>query len=306
MQMFLRSDDRMRRSRALTLVVVAGLFVVVPAMPAFARAVPGTIVSSWTVAAVHLLPTGIADQGVATVTAAGKTVVITRGHAIVPPALRAQGWVHVGDPDSRGGLVLDTYQGTPTSHAKLFTITSATGAVGYYQHQLTSSENYHNSFAAFTPDSQYFVAGQWGTTTQLQVFRTPPTQRLGSAAAPIDLPLAGTIDLPYPIRNVQGCVFASATTLMCTTNDTHTDLYPVSRQLLSLRLSTPLTIGRATAAATPHLLGQVPQDPTCPMPGESEGLDLSGTTLRIIVNSPCRQASLMTTYSNVTHIDDDD
>jgi hypothetical protein len=276
------------------------LLIVLPTNAAFAQAEPGTLLGSWTVATVTAMPTGQADEGVATRTRPnGSTAVITRGDASIPPALLAQGWTHIGDPDARAGLLIDAYQGAASATAKLFVIADSAGHIGYYRHPLVPGETYHNSFAAFTPDDRSFVSGEWGTMHRLLVFTTPrltgspPT----TARTTAKLSLSSTIALDHPVRNVQGCVFDNATTLLCSTNDHGTDLYPVARQLLAIHLNRPVSPGDTRpVTGSPHLLGAIAQDPTCSVPGETEGIDQHGRTLRIAVNSPCRPVTLLTQY----------
>lgn len=295
-----RPIRRLRRFLAVAVLVGLALIVTLPSTAAFARSVRGAAVGPWVLRTTTTLASDDADQGVATLTRPdGSTVVVVRGSESIPPALRAAGWVHIGDPDSRAGYLIDAYQGRPSMRAKLFVITSPTGARTYLRHPLVPGESYHNSFAAFTPNRHWFVSGEWGVLDRLLVFATP------RAAGPTGLRLSSVIALRRPVRDVQGCVFSSATALVCSTTDRGTDLFPVAEQLLAIRLDHPID-GRPVAASV-HLLGAVPQDPACPAPGETEGLDIHGRTLSIAVNSACRPATLLSHYVwTEREIDDDD
>jgi hypothetical protein len=245
-------------------------------------------------------PTALAAAGGASTVAMTRgmtrgTRIVTRGGASVPDELREQGWTHIGDPDSYAGVVLDAYQGSPAMHAKLFTVTAPNGSRTLYRHALVRGESFHNSFTAIAPAGQWFVSGEWGTIRRLLVFGTPG---LNSHVPPPsqNLPLSAVITLAQPMRDVQGCAFTSSTALVCSTNDPATDLYPVAKQLLAVRLGHRLD-GRPTTA-TVRLLGAVPQDPACPGTGETEGLDVHGSRLLVAVVSPCRNATLLYTYTS--------
>jgi hypothetical protein len=287
--------------RVLAWLLLFGLIALLgmPSAMAFESSVPGAAIGPWVLTSSTALPNDDADQGVATLTRPdGSSVVVVRGSESIPAGLRAQGWAHIGDPDSRAGYVLDAYQGHSSMRAKLFVITSPTGARSYYRHVLAPGESFHNSFAAFTPDRRWFASGEWGVLDRLLVFATPRSSAGGN------LGLNSTIQLRQPMRDVQGCVFRSSTALVCSTDDHRTDLYPVAEQLLAVWLDHPVD-GRPVRA-TVHLIGAVPQDPSCPTLGETEGLDIHGPTLSIAVNSPCRQATLLSTYAWTDRELDDD
>jgi hypothetical protein len=73
--------------------------------------------------------------------------------------------------------------------------------------------------------------------------------------------------------------------MICSTNDSGTDLYPVPRQLLRVQLARPLD-GRRVAG-TPQLLGEVPAQTLCAGPaGEVEGIDVHGDRMIVAVNAP--------------------
>lgn len=121
--------------------------------------------------------------------------------------------------------------------------------------------------------------------TRLLVFPMPgrnPAARPGA-----DLPLAATIRLTRPARNLQGCSFAALRSLVCATDDAGSDLFGVARQLLAVHLSRPVD-GRPVTG-TPVLLGAVPQVSWCG-PAETEGLDVHGDRLLLVAHEPggCR------------------
>ena len=224
-----------------------------------------------------------AGQGVATVSLpGGGSRVMIRGDGSVPPELRRAGWWHIGDPDSRNGYVLDAYQGWPAQHGKLFVLTTPAGQRILYRHRLVEGEMLNNSFVAIAPSGDWFVSGEWRTIARLLVFPMPG-RRSHPPNAAADLPLASVITLTHPMRNVQGCAFTTATELICATDDRRRDLYPIARQLLRVRLSGPVS-GRAQTG-TPSLLAAVPHNPACPGTDETEGLDVTGNQMLLMVNA---------------------
>lgn len=266
------------------LAALVGVAVVVGLAPAGIGMTRLNTEGLWQVRSVTTLPSSVADQGSATVIRAGRAQLITRGHASIPAALRTAGWSHVGDPGAAGGNVVDAYQGRPGTHHKLFTVTTAAGAVYRFVHRLTAGESFHNSFVAVSPDQRRLVAGEWGLENRLLVFGMP--NLAGSAAATRSLPLAGTISLSRPVRDVQGCAFATAASLVCATNDPSTDLFAAPRQLIGITL--PPQQRGATVAGVTALLGSVPTVDDCPAGfGETEGVDIAHGILHLSVNSPC-------------------
>ena len=244
-----------------------------------------------------------ADQGVATVDPRfGAPYELYRGEAAIPASVAAEGWTHIGDPDSRSGFVFDAYQwgGSTPAASKMFRVTTPSGAAYEYVHTLTSGEEYNNSYAAVSPDGQWMVSGEWDTMTRLLVFATPilnpATPRTGG-----DLPLAATIQLDHPIADVQGCTFLSSTKLLCATDDSDTTLWPVPKQLLEIDLPGKLT-GK-TVTAHVRLLGELPQTSTCAAasdnPFEVEGDDYDARTgdLRVAVIPPSPCSSDTTVYT---------
>jgi hypothetical protein len=282
--------------RGWILAALAGLtwLVAIAAASADTSAQTVTRAGPWVVANSVVVASATGDQGLATVTRAGRPATVTRGSGSVVPSLARRGWTHVGDPGSLGGSVLDAYQTDRPIAAKLFTLTTAAGVRYDYLHRLVPGEMPNNSFTAVAPRGRWFVSGEWGTMRRLLVFPMPhPTA--GTATTQQPLPLAATVALTHPMRNVQGCAFTSSISMICSTNDPGIDLYPVPRQLLTVHLARPLD-GRPVTG-TPHLLGAVPSQTLCSGPeGEVEGIDVYGDRMVVAVNAPCGPSTQLFTY----------
>lgn len=235
----------------------------------------------WTLTGWHPVPAGGADQGVATVTNRGRNRVVLRGGADVSARLRAAGWWHIGDPGSAHGYLVDAYQARSAANAKLYGVTAPDGHRTWWVHRLAAGEKINNSFAAVAPSGRWFVSGEWGRMRRLLVFPMPGANRLARRGH--DLPLAATIRLTRPVRDVQGCFFASSTQLVCSTNDPHHDLFRTPQQLLSIRLSRPVS-GR-TQVGRPTELGPVPQLTGCGA-AETEGIDIHGGRMLVVAHEP--------------------
>jgi len=246
---------------------------------------------TWVLQGWRVQPEDFADQGLATVTPPGGAPrLLTRGDDSIPAALKAQGWQHVGDPDSRNGYVLDAYQGGSSATTKLFVLTAPNGAQRQLVHRLVPGEQYHNSFAAISPDGRWFVGGEWGTMRRLLVFRMPNRAAPGTQS----LPLAGTIRLDRPVRNVQGCAFSSPTTLACSSNDTGSTLFGAPRPLLSVRLGGAVHAG--TNRATVARLGSIPVSQACGGKQEVEGIDVRGGRLLVSAVTACTHSVTIFSY----------
>ncbi len=226
-----------------------------------------------------------ADQGLATVARPdGGRRLVYRGDRSIPSSIRRGGtWAHIGDPDSRDGVIIDCYQGKPGATRKMFRATRAGGPSREYVHPLAAGERVNNSFVAISPDGQWMVSGEWGTMRRFLVFPTPV---LNSAASPTALHLAATLELDHPVRNVQGGVFVDPVTMLCSTNDPAADLWPVARQLLQVDLERPLDGGAVTGRVS--CLGALPLESYCPGTFEVEGIDYDITSgdLRVLVIPP--------------------
>ena len=115
-----------------------------------------------------------ASEGVATVVPPGAaSYLLYRGISSVPADLAAEGWGHIGDPDSADGTIIDAYQGPASGHTKMFLVTTPSGATVQYVHTLVPGEEYNNSFDTIAPGTQWMVAGEWDTMSHLQVYPTP-------------------------------------------------------------------------------------------------------------------------------------
>lgn len=208
------------------------------------------------------VPGAWSDQGLATVTRpGGGSQIDYAGTLTVSSALEAGGWSHVGDPDGWGGWLVTPFQGGPGSRSKMFEVSAPDGAVTRAVHPLAPGELANNSFAAVTPDGQWTVSAEWGTESRLLVFPTPMINPAYSPGAP--LPLAATIHLREPVSDLQGCAFATATSLMCSG----------SSDLLEIDLDQPIQPGYYLSA-TVHALGPLPEGGTCQGTYEPEGVDI--------------------------------
>jgi hypothetical protein len=234
------------------------------------------------------------NEGLATVDGpSGRRRLLFRGGWSVPwRLLIGRTWTHVGDPDSRQGIVIDCYQAKGPAAGKMYRTTAPDGQTRDYVHRLSPGEQLNNSFVAVTPDGQWMVSGEWNTMSRFLIFPTPQlnAQARGGSA----LELAGVLELDHPVRNVQGAVFVDPVTLVCSTDDAQTDLWPVSRQLLQVQLERPLD--GSTVRAHVSCLGALPLRSCCAGTFEVEGIDYDMTTgdLRVVIipPAPCKWASV--------------
>ena len=241
----------------------------------------GVHLGDWTLQNRFLVPAPPADQGLATVSRDDKSEIVFRGGLTIPPRLRDQGWVHVGDPYSWHDDIFDAYQGSPSSGEKLYEVTSPKGVVVDFVHRLAPGEDYNNSFATITPDGRWMVSGEWGEMTGLLVFPAPVVD---PAVTTRVLDLAPSIHLDHPVRDLQGCAFTSPTQLLCSSADPGSDLWPTPDQLLQLTLMHPLDGTAATADV--RSLGELPTLSACRGEYEPEGVDYHDGLLRVEVRSP--------------------
>jgi hypothetical protein len=227
-----------------------------------------------------------ADEGMTTVQSDGVTRLVYRGGWSIPPRLRVgREWVHIGDPGSHADYLFDCYQGPDGAVSKMFEVQTPDGGYQDYVHPLTTGELLNNSFAAVSPDGQWMLSGEWFDMTRLLVFPTPVLNPAGGTPG-ATLPLSAVLTLDHQVRNVQGATFVTPTTLLCSTDDPGTDLWPSARQLLQLDLPRPMD-GTAMTAAVSYL-GPVPLESRCTGTFEVEGIDYDGGTgdLRIAVIPP--------------------
>lgn len=289
-----RVRDVRRYLRSLVVMIGVASLAAVPLAPAaLASAVPASA-GPWQLSGWRTVPAAHADQGVATViTSQGGERIVLRGDANVSAAMRANGWWHIGDPGSTHGYLLDAYQAIAAVRAKLFVLTSPDGRQSRWLHRLGPGEMINNSFVAAAPSGRWFVSGEWGTLDRFLIFPTPflnPRARPGH-----DLGLAATIRLTRPVRNVQGCSFASPTQLICATNDPEDELYGVARALITVTLARPLD-GRPEVGV-PALLGALPQVSACGA-AETEGIDVRGGTMTVVAHETglCHRRAVIFTY----------
>ncbi|WP_037897484.1 hypothetical protein [Streptomyces sp. NRRL S-920] len=208
-----------------------------------------------------------------------------RGLGSIPLALRAKGWGHIGDPDIADGHTFDAYQGGDAAKSKMFAVTTPGGKRYLYEHQLDAGEKLNNSFAAVSPDARWLVSGEWGDQKRLQVFPAPLLNpSTPSTGGP--LPQAGQITLDKPVRDVQGCDFASATRLVCASNDASKELFPEDRPVLQVDLERALD-GRPVTGRVTSLFAS-PRRSACAGTFETEGVDYDAVrrTLRVEVVPP--------------------
>ncbi len=241
-----------------------------------------------------------ASEGVATVVPPrSASYVLYRGLTSVPSSLAAEGWGHIGDPDSIDGYIIDAYQGPSSGHSKMFLVTTPSGATIQYTHTLVTGEEYNNSFDAVAPGSQWMVAGEWDTMSHLQIY---PTPFLNHRTPPQGghLPLAGYITLDHKVNDIQGCDFTSKTTLICASDDDSRTLFSNQKPLVEVVL--PQALRGETVTGHVVDLGSIPQQSTCSGTFEAEGVDyaVATGTLRVEIIQP-GSCILHTTIYEYTH-----
>jgi hypothetical protein len=275
---------------------VAALVAGVPGVPGVAlraetsaaAAVNGSVVAAskpgivgWTEVGSHDENTLVAGEGVATVSTPGHgSAVLYRGIQSVPGNLSAQGWTHIGDPDSTRGYIVDAYQGPSSGTSKMFLVTTPKGKSVEYIHTLVRDELYNNSFATVSPDAQWMVAGEWETMNHLQIYPTPLLNHK-TAHDGGTLRLAGYIKLDHKVNDIQGCDFVTPRRLICASDDDSETLFPNQKPLLEVTLPGPLR----GASVKAHVvdLGSIPQESTCSGTFEAEGVDFDTSTGRLSV-----------------------
>ena len=256
--------------------------------------------SGWTRTGSSQQSTLTAGEGVTTVRNGTGDTVLYRGAGSIPLSVLIQGWTHIGDPDSVNGYVFDAYQsGASTPTSKMFRVTTPSGSTYEYTHTLVAGELYNNSFDAVSPDTQWMVAGEWGTMDHLQVYPTPllnpATPRTGGSLA-----LSGEIQLDHAVNDIQACDFTSATQLLCVSDDSSRSLFSDDKPLLEVDLPHALDGGTITGHVTD--IAAIPQKSICSGTFEAEGDDYDTATgvLRIQVIQPsiCGAATTVYTYTH--------
>lgn len=243
-------------------------------------------IAGWTEVASYDENTLFADEGVATVFGPRQsTYELYRGILSIPSNLAAQGWTHIGDPDSLRGYIFDAYQGPSSGSSKMFLVTTPSGDSFEYVHTLVPGELYNNSFAAISPDTQWMVGGEWGTMNHLQIYPTP----LLNHRSPTDggpLQLAGYIALDRPVNDIQGCDFVTPVRLICASDDDSRTLFPNEKPLLEVDL--PSSLHGTSVIGHVVDLGPIPQESNCTGTFEAEGVDFDPSTgiLRVEIIQP--------------------
>lgn len=230
-----------------------------------------TGIAGWTEVGSYDENTLYAGEGVATVSQPGqKPYELYRGVASVPANLKAEGWAHIGDPDSVDGYVFDAYQGPSSGNAKMFLVTTPSGKSFEYIHTLVPGELYNNSFVAISPNRQWMIAGEWGTMDHLQIYPTPLLDHKTSARGGT-LKLAGYIKLDHEVNDIQGCDFVTPVKLICASDDDSRTLFADEKPLVEIDL---VTAPRGTSVKG-HVtnLGAIPQLSDCSGTFEAEGVD---------------------------------
>ncbi|GHA74808.1 hypothetical protein GCM10010330_29900 [Streptomyces tendae] len=225
------------------------------------------------------------SQGLASVEVPAGSPNRYTGIGTIPLGLSTRGWNHVGDPDaSYDGHYVEPYQ-RDDGNTKMFRVQAPDGSWAEYVHTLSPGEALNNSWSALSPDGQWMLAGEWGTMNRLLVFPTPGVNPATSPSA--NLPQAATVHLDHAVRDVQGCDFLDATTLLCSSDDPEGTLFGITKPLLRIDLS---AAPNGTADVSGHVtaLRQLPLRSACSGDFEAEGIDYDRRTgtLRVIVVSP--------------------
>jgi hypothetical protein len=223
------------------------------------------------------------SQGLAKIVRGSSVEFRYTGVGTIPASVSAEGWNHVGDPDSISGYYIEPYQ-RDSGGAKMFRVQAPDGTWSEYVHALPSWEALNNSFVAISRDGAWMLSGEWGTMDRLVGY---PTPGLNPSTSPSqNLPNAFNVLLDHQVRDVQGCAFFSAQRLLCSSDDPDGTLFGITKPLLQVDLArTPDgadVVGHVTA------LRQLPLQSGCSGTFEAEGIDYdpSDGTLRVIVMSP--------------------
>jgi hypothetical protein len=266
------------------------------------RPLSTTGIAGWRLAGHYTENSLLAGEGVATVAGPGSAAhELYRGSGSIPAALNAQGWTHIGDPDSYDGTVVDAYQGSGSGDTKMYLVTTPSGATYQYIHTLVPGELYNNSFVALSPGGQWMVSGTWGAMDHLEVYPAPFLNHETSPdGGPLDL--AGSIRLDHEVYDVQGCAFTDATTLVCATTGERS-LFANPLPLLEIELRQPLDGGSVAGHVVD--LGSLPEQSACHGTFESEGVDYDTATgvLRAEVIQPgyCELATIVYEFTRTRH-----
>ncbi|CAM5663242.1 hypothetical protein [Streptomyces viridochromogenes] len=247
-------------------------------------ATPAQAADTWTEVGSDRAEPLTESQGLASVEVPASSPNRYTGIGTIPLSVRTRSWSHVGDPDaSYDGYYIEPYQADSGS-AKMFRVQAPNGGWTEYVHALGPGEALNNSFVAISPSGQWMVSGEWGTMTRLLVHPTPGVNPSTSPSA--NLPWTSSIRLDRPVRDVQGCDFRDATTLLCSSDDPDGSLFGTTKPLLQIELSAAPGASDVTGRVT--ALRQLPLRSSCSGSFETEGIDYDRRTgtLRVIVISP--------------------
>jgi hypothetical protein len=223
------------------------------------------------------------SQGLAIIVRNGSTEYRYTGVGTIPAGVRVEGWDHVGDPDSLNGYYIEPYQRSDGG-SKMYRLQKPDGSWSEYVHTLLPGEALNNSWDAISLDAKWLLSGEWGTMDRLLAF---PAPGLNPAASPgANLPVAFAVRLDHPVRDVQGCAFFSARTLLCSSDDPDGSLFGFTKPLLQVDLERDFDGGDVTGHVT--ALQKLPLSSACSGSFEVEGIDYNRAdgTLRVIVMSP--------------------
>ncbi|MGW4911905.1 hypothetical protein [Streptomyces sp. NPDC004270] len=263
----------------------AGLTALVALAAALALSTgPASAADTWTETGSDRADPLTESQGLTSVEVPANSANRYTGVGTIPIGVSSRGWNHVGDPDeSYDGYYVEPYQ-ADSGTAKMYRVQAPDGTWSEYVHTLASGEALNNSWSAITPDSQYMLSGEYGTMTRFLVFPTPGANKSTSPSA--NLPLASVVNLDHAVRDVQGCDFSSATTLLCSSDDPDGSLFGYTKPLLQIDLSAQPGSSNVTGHVT--ALRQLPLRSSCSGTFEAEGIDYDRRTgtLRVIVMSP--------------------
>lgn len=269
---------RQRCQTALTCIVALASAAVL------STATPAQAADTWTEVGSDRADPLTESQGLTSVEVPANSPNRYTGIGTIPVSVSSRGWNHVGDPDaSYNGYYIEPYQADSGS-AKMFRVQAPNGTWSEYVHALGSGEALNNSFVAITPGGQWMVSGEWGTMTRLLVHPTPGVNAGTSPSA--NLPWTSSIRLDHAVRDIQGCDFLDATTLLCASDDPAGTLFGMTKPLLRIDLSAEPGSSDVTGHVT--AVRQLPLRSSCSGEFETEGIDYDRRTgtLRVIVISP--------------------
>lgn len=189
------------------------------------------------------------SQGLASVEVPAGSPNRYTGIGTIPLNLSTRGWNHVGDPDaSYDGHYIEPYQ-RDDGNTKMFRVQEPDGSWAEYVHTLSPGEARNNSWSAVSPDGRWMLSGEWGTMDRLLVFPTPGVNPATSPSA--NLPQAATVRLDHAVRDVQGCDFLDATTLLCSSDDPAGTLFGITKPCCGSTCPPRPTAPRTSPATSP-------------------------------------------------------